>query len=77
MTVQTVKLAGKKFVILAEDDFRDLQRRADQSQKARNRKKTGRRPVDEDAADAALVRRRLANPKEKPIPYEQARAAWD
>ncbi|HEV8607845.1 MAG TPA: hypothetical protein VGQ99_21095 [Tepidisphaeraceae bacterium] len=30
MTFQTVQLAGKKFVILAEDDFRKLQSRAEE-----------------------------------------------
>jgi hypothetical protein len=29
MTIQTVKLAGKRFVILAESDYRRLQRKAE------------------------------------------------
>jgi len=72
MTVQTVKLAGKRFVIVPEKDFRNLQRRAKGST-ARPTTRRGSHSDAEDRADIELARKRLADPKEKPVPYEQAR----
>lgn len=64
MTVQKIKLAGRQFVIIPEKDFRNLERRA---------KSAYPRQKGSDRADIALARKRLSDPKEKPIPYEQAR----
>jgi hypothetical protein len=60
VTVQTVKLGGKRFVIVAEKDFRRLQEKAAQLSA-------------QDRADIAIARKRLNDPREKPIPYERVR----
>jgi hypothetical protein len=70
MTVQTVKLAGKKFVIVAEKDYRDLKAQAAQG---RNGRSNARRLTAQDRGDIAEAQRRLADPKDKEIPYEMAR----
>jgi hypothetical protein len=72
MTVQTVKLAGKRFVILPEKDFHNLQRQAKGSISGRAERHAPRQAA-RDRADAALAKKRLADPLEKPIPYEQVR----
>jgi hypothetical protein len=72
MTVQTVKLAGKRFVIVPEADFRKLQRRASDT----TVRKPARKPQKaepRDQIDLEIARRRLSDPSEKPIPYEQVR----
>jgi hypothetical protein len=46
MTVQTVKLAGKSFVIVPEKDFRRLQQRAEKN-------------TEQDKGDVAESRRRM------------------
>jgi hypothetical protein len=71
MTVQTVKLAGEKFVIVAEKDYRNLKAQAAQVRPVRK----SRRLTAQDRGDIAEARRRLADPNEKPIPYEQLRAS--
>jgi hypothetical protein len=74
MTVQTVKLAGKKFVIVAEKDYRDLKAQAALAANgAANGWSKTRRLTAQDRGDIAEARRRLADPDEKPIPYEQVR----
>jgi hypothetical protein len=72
MAVQTVKLAGKRFVILPEKEFQNLQRQAKSTSSERG---VGRmtRQAARDRADIALAKKRLADPHEKPIPYEQVR----
>ncbi len=70
MTVQTLKLGSKRFVVVPEKDFRDLERRAKGAgQKGGLEGKRGGR----DRADVQLARKRLGDPNEKPIAYEQAR----
>lgn len=71
MTVQTLKLSGKRFVVVAEKDFRDLQRRAaiDTRSRSRQSSKTDAR----DRADITLARKRLTDPNDRRIPYEQVR----
>ncbi len=63
MAVQTLKLAGRRYVLLLEREYQRLrQPRA--------------RVSTEDRRDAAVLRRRLAEMKrrgEKPAPYAQAR----
>lgn len=63
MTVQTLKLAGRKYVLLPEREYRRLSKvEADVSA--------------EDRRDATVLRRRLAEMRrrgEKPVPYAQAR----
>lgn len=65
MTVQTLTLGKRKFVVVPETDFRRLQERAaDMAAK------------DEDRRDAAILRRRLDEMRrrgEKPTPYVQFR----
>ena len=74
MTVQTVKLAGKKFVIVAEKDYRDLKAQAALAANgARNGRSKTRRLTAQDRGDIAEARRRLADPNDKEIPYEVAR----
>ncbi len=53
MTVQTVRLGKKKFVILAEEDFRRLQLRADEIS-------------EQDKGDIAEAKRRKAAGPAKP-----------
>ena len=63
MTIQTLTLGKKKFVVLPEKDFRQLQKQAQQT-------------TAEDRRDAATLRRRLSSMRrrnEKPQPYLQAR----
>jgi hypothetical protein len=74
MTVQTVKLAGKKFVIVAEKDYRDLKAKAALAANGatHGRSKT-RRLTAQDRGDIAEARRRLADPNDKEIPYELVR----
>jgi len=67
MTVQTVKLAGRKFVIVAEEDFRDLKAQAAQ---ARNGRNTTRRLTAQDRGDIAEARRREHEPS---VPLEGVR----
>jgi len=69
MTIQTVKLAGKKFVIVAEKDYRSLKAHAAQARPVR--KPT--RLTAQDRGDIAEARGRLADPTERPIPYEVVR----
>jgi hypothetical protein len=69
MAVQTLKLGGKRFVVVPEKDYRDLKAKATQARPAR---KT-RRLTAQDRGDIAEAKRRLADPNEKPIPYEQVR----
>ena len=53
MTIQTVRLGKKKFVILAEEDFRRLQMRADKIS-------------EQDKGDIAEAKRRKAAGPAKP-----------
>jgi hypothetical protein len=75
MTVQTLKLGGKRFVVVPEKAYRDLERRA-KSASARRPAKAGasQRAIARDRADVELAEKRLADPREKPIPYQQVRA---
>ena len=81
MTVQTVKLAGKRFVIVPEKVYRDLERRAKGAAVRRNAGKTARASRRLDAAelerleDEADVRAARAALREKgAIPWEQVKA---
>jgi len=60
MTLQTVKLAGRRFVIVPEKDFRRLQQKAEDLDA-------------QDRGDIAESLRRLRDPRQRPIPYEQVR----
>ena len=53
MTIQTIRLAGKKFVIVPETDFRRLQSRAEEIS-------------EQDKGDIAEVKRRKAAGPSKP-----------
>ncbi len=64
MTIQTVTLGRERYVILREKDYQQLK-----AQAARK----GRRLTAQDKGDIAEATRRLNDPKEKPIPYEQVR----
>jgi hypothetical protein len=72
MTVQTLKLGGKRFVVVPEKDFRSLERRAKGAGVGRNGGHEGKRGK-RDRKDVELARKRLGDPKEQPIAYEQAR----
>jgi hypothetical protein len=60
MKLQTVKLAGKKFVIVPEKDFQRMNKALNDA-------------AAQDRADIRLAQKRLADPKQKPISYEKAR----
>ena len=54
MTVQTLKIGGKSFVLVAEKDFRKLQQRADEI-------------TAQDRGDVAESRRRMKEPGGKTL----------
>jgi hypothetical protein len=60
MTIQTITLGGKKFVILPEREFQRMNRTLGEL-------------AAKDRADIRLAKKRLRDPKEKPIPYERVR----
>jgi hypothetical protein len=68
MMTQTLILGGKEFVVLLAKDFRELQRRASDTPRKRRRLASAR-----DRADVELAKKRLSDPKERPVPYKQAR----
>ena len=86
MTVQTLKLAGKRFVIVPEKAFRDLERwaksavaaaRGGQLPRPRRRLTAAMRERLEDQADVKAARKALAEMRrknEKPIPWAQVKA---
>jgi hypothetical protein len=66
MTVQTVKLGRERFVLLKEKDYRQLKAKADRQ----NGAKRARRLTAQDRADIAEARRRLNDPHDRVIPYD-------
>ena len=70
MTVQTLKLRRERYVLLREKDYRQLKAKAANGQGTRGKP---RRLTAQDRNDIAEARRRLADPKKKPVPYEQVR----
>lgn len=56
--------------MLREKDYRELKARAATGQSTRSKP---RRLTTQDRGDIAEARRRLADPKEMPIPYAQVR----
>ncbi len=66
MTVANLKIAGREYVVIPKKEYQSLlQRHA----KAARLSRISR----EDRADIALARKRLSDPRENPIPYEQIR----
>jgi len=70
MTVQTLRLGGRKFVVLAEEDFRKLSARAKVGEKAGSRL---HKLSNEDLDDLAQAIRVLRDPKEKRIPWAKVK----
>ncbi len=68
--MQKLKLAGKKFVVLAESEYRKLERRANAVAKPAKRRP---RLSPEDRYDSAQAKRVLSDPAEISIPWEQAK----
>lgn len=71
MTVQTLTMGKRKFVVIPEGDYRRLQQRAQISGQ-----RTASVASAEDRRDATVLQKRLAEMRrrgEKPIPYVQAR----
>jgi hypothetical protein len=68
MTVQTLRLGGRRFVVLPEKEFRLLQRKAQNGTKQRPR-----RSAADDRADTRRSLRRLHDPNDREVPYEEAR----
>jgi len=64
MTVQSLKINGRRFVLVAESDFRRLEKQA-----AKPQKSSSKSVAAEDRADLEVARRRLSSPKEKRIPW--------
>jgi hypothetical protein len=67
MTIQTVKLAGKKFVIVPEKDYRSLKAQAALAGSGRSKP---RRLTAQDRGDIAEARRRAKEPSR---PYQELR----
>jgi hypothetical protein len=78
MTVQTLKVAGKRFVLVPEKAFRDLERRAKSALTKPNARQKRRRltaAMREKLEDGADVRAARAALREKgAIPWEQVKA---
>ena len=70
MAVQAVKLGGRKFVIVAEKEFRDLKQKAARAQTARTRPSKRRRLTSQDRGDIAEANRREHEPS---LPLEDVR----
>jgi hypothetical protein len=70
MTVQTVKLAGREFVIVPKSHYRKLERDASIAFKSAAK---SRRASAQDKGDVAVALRRLNDPTDREIPYAQAR----
>jgi hypothetical protein len=68
MSVQTLKVGGKRFVLLPESEYRKLKAKPAVSKKTPSRK---RGPSKQDVGDLAEHRRRMAEPGE--VPLEQVR----
>jgi hypothetical protein len=60
MTVSTLKIGKREFVVVPRRDFERIQRKAQMLS-------------DEDAAEVAEALRRLNDPKETRIPWEQVK----
>jgi hypothetical protein len=69
MTVQTLKLGRERFVLLKERDYRQLKAKAARQ----NGTKRARKLTAQDRADIAEARRRLNDPNDRVIPYQEAR----
>jgi hypothetical protein len=66
MAVQTLTLAGKRFVILPEKEYLSLQKKNGSTRKTRRQRMTA-----QDRGDVAEAKRRLSNPNLKLIPLAQ------
>lgn len=69
MAIQTLTLAGKRFVILPEKEYRALR----DNKLARQPSGRARRPhrmTAQDRGDVAEAKRRLADPADKIIPFK-------
>jgi hypothetical protein len=75
MAAQSLTLAGRKFVILPKSEYDKLRGRAPKNGAPRKgtSKSRGHRMTGQDRGDIAEVKRRLADPNDKIIPYEEAR----
>jgi len=69
MTVQTVKLGGRDFVIVPKAHYRKMERWANAG-KAMGK---SRRSSAQDRGDVAEALRRLKDPADREIPYAEAR----
>ena len=70
MSVQTLKLAGRAYVIVPKKDFQDLQERAKAT--PRTARKTPRLTA-QNRGDIAEATRRLSDSSDKAVPYAEAR----
>lgn len=71
MAVQTLKLAGKKFVVVEEREYQQLKRQAKAAAPSKSRSR--HRLTAQDRGDIAEAKRRLADPNQVPIPWEEVR----
>jgi len=67
MTVQTVKLGRERFVLLKEKDYRQLKAKAARHDAPRRSRKL----TAQDRGDIAEARRRLSDPSDRVIPYDE------
>ncbi len=70
MTVQTLKLGGRDYVIVPKKVFQNLQERAKGTPQTARK---ARRLSAQDQGDIAEATRRLSDPGDKAVPYEEAR----
>jgi hypothetical protein len=74
MSVQTLKVSGRKFVILPESEYRKLQQKAGGPRRigtpARKNSRRAARNTEQEAGDLAEATRRLAEPSR---PYSELR----
>lgn len=70
MTVQTLKLGGRDYVIVPKKDFQSLQERATGTPRATRK---SHRLTVQDQGDIVEATRRLRDSDDKAVPYEEVR----
>lgn len=70
MTVKSLKLGGRDYVIIPKKDFQYLQERAKRTARPARR---SRRLTEQERGDVAEAERRLGDSGDRAVPYEEAR----
>jgi hypothetical protein len=74
MAAQTLTLAGKKFVVIPQSEYRQLKTRAGRGGKST---KTKRRPSKQERGDIAQSLRNLAEPGRLTLDELTQKLGWD